>query len=192
MIDFHVIKHPIYKRTCFEFVHPLCAIHKVSGVANHIGEGRFAGFTQGVNKYVSFYDDDDSLNLHVIDKIIERMENDSSIDAVCTNENVLQNGILKSRKKPLKDGAVLRLRDVSHVHHLVVVRRKSIEPFLNLLLDWPDWCEFSLWATMVKSGCKFSWMSDFGYTWVMHEQNAKSMKIKPNASSVALIKEIFS
>lgn len=192
MIDFHVLAHPIYRRQCFEFVHPRCAVYKVCGVKGHIGLGRFEGFNKGSNPYVSFYDDDDSLQLGVIDKIIDRMDSDPSIDAVCTNEYVLRNGRHREAKKPIKDGKTMAIRDLAFAHHLVVVRRSSIQPFLPLLCGWPDWCEFSLWVTMVKAGRKFQWMSDFGYTWVMHDQNAKSMKITPHESSINLVKEMFS
>lgn len=191
MIDFHVLSHPTQRRVCFEFVHPRCAVHRVPGVDRHIGRGRFEGFSRGTAPYVSFYDDDDTLELGVIDKILGRLDADPTVDAVCTNEYVLRNGSRRGAKKPIKDGNTLRLRDVAHVHHLVVVRRATILPFLPLLLRWPDWCEFSLWVSMVKAGCKFQWMSDFGYMWVIHDQNAKSLKIELNPESVALVKEIY-
>lgn len=193
MIDFHVLLHPVYKRNPSYFVHPQCIIHKILGVEKHIGKGRFTGFKSGDSKYVSFFDDDgDCVNLSVIEEIIARLDEDPSLDAICTDEQVAFDGNISNAKRPIKDRTILSLQKARSIHHLVVLRRSSIEPFLPLLLDCPDLCEFTLWGVMIKAGCKFQWMSEFGYTWIKHSENARSMKIEMSDFSKKIINEIHS
>lgn len=192
MIDFHVIRHPMQDREPVFFSHDRCRIYQVPGVDRHIGAGRFAGFSCGDSEYVSFFDDDgDVVNTSVIDEIIARLDADPGLSAVCTDEKVSRNGVVRSSIKKLSDRHILSVRDVRFVHHLVVIRRSAIAPYLHLLRGWPEWCEFSLWVTMVTAGHRFEWLDDYGYTWVVHDKNAHALKIQPTQDTVDLINQMM-
>lgn len=191
-VDFHILRHPVYARACPAYVDDgVCKFFEVIGYAGHIGRGRYNGFILGSSPYVSFIDDDDEVDLSHMADIVALLEADPTIDAVCTDELQLVDGEIRKHNKFIQTGHKLSLRQLRHVHHLVVVRRSSLAPFLYKLLQWPIWSEFALWITMHKAGCNFVWYNEPCYMWKCHEQGAKSMGIKPTDEVRALVKEMF-
>ena len=190
MIDFHVIHHPLYQRDVVDFFHPQVNIHHVDGFPYHIGKGRSLGFQQGDAPYVSFFDDDgDKVNVECIDEILNRFNSDPTIDCIFTNEIQNNKGKITKYDSPLIDRQTLTITDVRHMHHIVVIKRNIIAKYHRLLQQSNAWPEFTLYGQMVLDGCNIQYFDTIGYQWMIHNQNAKYLKIKPSLYSINMVRK---
>lgn len=168
-------------------------LHKLQGVKDHIGQGRFEGFSMGQEPYVSFVDDDDDVEHKVFRKCIDILDNNPELDAVVTDEIHVVEGKVK---KPLRMnlprcGELYNLKTARYIHRLVVLRRESIEPYLDMLKELPTLCEFTVYVKMIQDGCKFVHLDDVGYYWFVHDKGSKSMKAHPSQTTIDMLKNMY-
>lgn len=195
-IDFHVLRNPLFDRsterlkTIESLRHPLINIIEVDGYKRHIGKGRYDGFSQGTNEYVSFADDDDVICSDVIERVVSSLDNDQSIDGVFTEEIMKYKNDTRHNKLKIENGVIANISEIKYMHHLVVIRRSSLQPFLGQLKEWPDLAEVSLYGAMIKQGARFQFLKEVGYIWKIHKNNARSLDIVPCLESVNLVREI--
>lgn len=176
-LDLHILQHPTENRQkqldrLLLSLKPAIEdksinVNLCDGVTDHVGMARYVGFNTGDAEYVTFADDDDEVIASAIQPCINILNEYGDVDAVVTKEIEVfrgERGDRHARNRP-KNLNEYRLGDVHSIHHLVVVRRKSIEPYLKSLLDWPNMCEYQLWFNMIKDGRKFINCDLDGYIW---------------------------
>jgi len=201
MIDIHILQHPQQDRTThlkrvlrkLGKIPDLVNIFLTPGVDRHIGLGRMQGFSLGTSDYVTFIDDDDDIEPNIFQDCIDLLDGDDSIDAVVTDERHVIDGKIK---KPLRkwlpvDGQQYDIETARYIHHLVVFRRSSIQPYLDMLQNWPDLCEFTMCGKMILDGKKFIHLDKVGYYWYLHPNNARNMKIVPSQDTIEMMKTMY-
>lgn len=200
LIDIHILKHPIQDRSAQQeklyrelSQLPEVQIHLVEGIDRHIGCGRKKGFLLGDAPYVSFCDDDDEIIKDVIPQALEVLQQNINIDAIVTDEFVNEKGRMRRLKKALgpKNGELFSLAQCRFIHHLVIFRRSSLNPYLRLLDSWPDMAELSLYATMIKQECKFMYLDIPAYIWNVHDKGARSLGIEISKESQKLLLSVL-
>lgn len=179
MIDVHILKHPSEERDISELEKKLekTNLYLVQGYTNNIAKGRKEGFSKGSSRYLSFVDDDDSIeSSDIFDECLEILKNDDTLDGISTLEKqVTSSGkeILQNRKYSKTN--ILLPNDINLLHHLVIVKRTSIEKYIDVLDKVKAFPEFTLWGTMLLDGCKFYHLPKVGYTW---NNNNAARKLK--------------
>jgi hypothetical protein len=201
MIDMHILIHPTHDRSVhlkrvlrkLGKIPHLVNVIQLDGTYMHIGMGRMQGFSSGNSDYVTFMDDDDDISTDVFQSCIDILDNDSSIDAVVTDERHVINGKIKTplRKWLPMDGEQYSIQTARYIHHLVVLRRTSIQPYIDMLQNWPDLCEFNLYGNMILDGKKFIHLDKVGYYWYQHDNNARSLRIPPSQDTINLLKQMY-
>lgn len=114
-----------------------------SCVEGNVGASRVHGFAMGEAEYVSFADPDDRVLPGAVAACIEALDADDGLGAVFTGEQVVNEGL-----EPIYGPDVapydraLHLANPRHVHGLIVMRRRLVEPLLEelaLLRAIPEW-----------------------------------------------------
>ena len=118
MIDIHVLTHsgtrPDWLAQCLASMEGQpCTVHVLPGIEGNIAAGRQIGFGLGTHDYVAYVDSDDYLLPGCVQMALDALA--SGVAAVVTDELVTENEIVIATKP---------------YHHLHVVRRDVITPFL--------------------------------------------------------------
>jgi hypothetical protein len=178
MIDVHVLTLPHERQdwlqTCLQSLegHPV-QVHVVEGIQNHVGRGRMIGFSQGASEWVSFVDDDDRVKPGAFASVLESIAQFPQADAVFTREELIdETGALL---RPAK--AIPERFSTSHLyqffrwdHHLMVFRRRKLEPLLPKLMDFPMACNSFVSDFFLKHyACVMN--PYIGYQWRQHPNN---------------------
>lgn len=112
-------------------------------VEGNVGASRALGFAMGEAEYVSFVDHDDRIMPGAVAACIAALDADDSLGAVFTGEQVVD-----AELKPIHGPDVSPYRREAHqatprhVHGLIVMRRRLVEPLLEdlaLLRAIPEW-----------------------------------------------------
>lgn len=165
-------------------------VHIVEGTKGHIGQGRSKGFEQGNAKYVSFVDPDDWVEPEIFEGCAAYLNTFEDIDVLCTKENVVDekgnflhiNGHPEDRK--IDSGSPY------FIHHLVVMRREVVEPYLHYLKTKPIRCEQLLWLNLWADGKKFKFVDRIGYNWRIHEESSHKL-LKPEKKDMEEMRELY-
>lgn len=118
-------------------------LHLPPCVAGNVGASRALGFAMGTAEYVSFADPDDRIMPGAVSACIEELDADSSLGAVFTGEQVVNERLEPIRRADISPYLrAQHLASPSHVHGLIVIRRSQVEPLLDslaLLRVIPEW-----------------------------------------------------
>lgn len=166
-IDVHIVTHPS-KDTKLN-VEYLCShlmFHQINtivtpGIDKNIGQSRYNGFIQSKSKYVTFVDDDDDVDPTAILHCTQLLDEDDSLDGICTN--YITNN--KANCSPLIDNEIVTLDRVHYIHQLIVLRRTSLEPYLDIMRQCNDLCEFTTWTHMINDKKRIKYVNLIGYHW---------------------------
>ena len=172
-IDVHIGVHPLYDRS--ESLDKLLSklkdepvnVHLVPGVLGCIGAMRFAGFSAGTAPLQSYIDDDDDFPSGIFSKMERLFELEPEIDAACTSEN-------GEHSHPFK---YYDRRHVFRTHHLAMFRRAAIAPHIAKIKDFADGSEHGIWMQLLLGGARVRHLPVNGYTWRIHAQDSKSLKL---------------
>lgn len=158
-------------------------IHVIKGTPGHIGLGRYKGFSSGTAEFVSFVDDDDYVDPGAFEHCYNILDENPNTVGVCTRERFLGDGFIVEQPKynpnNIDEYISETCNDIKQAQHLVVMRRKLIEPFLYLYPSWNVWCERALYATLYKNGYKFAFSDKVFYNLRNHNRRT-SNKVNPN------------
>ena len=168
MIDFHLLQT---RATLPEVPqHPLVHLHVLPGIQGDVLNGRLLGFNLGSADYVSFIDDDDSLNHGDFIRFIEYLDTHRP-DAAYTNS--LRNG------QPLYQHTTwtreFHLQSHLPVHQLIAVKRDIMDQAIEAFLAFPHLDAIALWPEQVLYShvamlTNFVFLPDlFPYNW--HHQH---------------------
>jgi hypothetical protein len=148
-------------------------LHETPGVKGHIGKARANGFRQGTAPYVSCIDPDDLVIPGAFQACIDALEARPDACGAFTDELLVDiNG------RTIKPGIwsrepwnpLLQL-EPKYLHHIYVMRRSYVEPYLNELEDkWPSLADFILKGLICKHG-PWIHVDRFGYKWRIHRTN---------------------
>ena len=177
--DVHVIvdeTHTEFHQQCLDSLkdEPI-NLHLIPGTPGHIGVGRYAGFSAGSAEFVSFVDDDDYIIPGIFQKCYDVLDRCPDACGVITKEQRLHEGTLYPPVEiPLDQGWV---NMVKRMHHIVMVRREVVEPFIPRMKKWAFQSEDMLWSHLIASGHKFEILDEVGYIWRLHEKGAHKLMV---------------
>lgn len=118
-------------------------LHLPPCIAGNVGASRALGFAMGDAEYVSFADPDDRILPGAVAACIEALDADNSLGAAFTGEQVVNEELKPIRGPDLAPYShELHLTSPRHVHGLIVMRRRLVEPLLEdlaLLHAIPEW-----------------------------------------------------
>jgi len=166
MIDVHILIHPETPRDwvtqCLDSVQGAVdcagfpvAVHTLSAVIGHIGQGRAKGYALGVHPYVTCVDDDDYVFSHAFVQMRDALER--GVSAVCTPELIDRNGWNRNE--------LGRSR-----HHLIAYRR-------DLIIDHTQWPCCGDVAQMQRIGVDAVDLPEPAYMWrVYTDSKARVMR----------------
>jgi len=151
---------------------PCATLYALKGTDGHIGKGRSAGFRLGDSKYVSYVDDDDDVITDCLPMCLSVLES-HGVDAVVTKEYVEYKGVKQLSLFPdgLLPGSIFKLFHARYIHHLIVFRRSSLNPYIDRMERWPGQPEPALIASMLLDGAKFMALDTPGYVWRPNRKN---------------------
>jgi hypothetical protein len=190
-IDVHVIRHPLHQRDAglqrvlMQLADEPVNVHVVDGYPKHIGNGRFDGFSAGSARLCSYVDDDDLIEPGIYAKVLDAFAREPGLAGLCTRE-----------VEHHEDGTTTATEfmhpyynkiHLMHIHHLAVLSRAVITPYLRELQDLPDGSEHTLWARVLRDGGAVRHLPEIGYHWMKHAGNSPALGIvKP-----PVVREIF-
>lgn len=118
-------------------------LHLPPCIEGNVGASRAHGFAMGEAEYVSFADPDDRILPGAVAACVEALDADDSLGAVFTGEQVVNEGLEPIRGPDVAPySRELHLASPRHVHGLIVMRRRLVEPLLEdlaLLRAIPEW-----------------------------------------------------
>lgn len=170
-------------------------IHIIEGTQGHIGVGRFKGFSTGNAEFVSFVDDDDFIDPGAFEHCFKILDKTPNIIGVSTRERILKENFTTEQEiynpNDVDEYRSEACNDISSIHHLVVMRRKMLEPFLHLCPSWNVWCEWALYSTLYKNGHKFAFSNEIYYNLRDHSnRTCTSTRVRPNQAVLEEMKYI--
>lgn len=200
-IDLHILKRvlpdksPHTKRVKLKLgkIRKLVEVHELVSHEEHIGARRAEGFSVGEQPYVSFMDEEDDIEPNVFQRCIEVLDANPDIDAVVTDERHIIGGRVKA---PLRvglpgDGELYSIETARYIHHMVVLRRSSLQPYMSQLQNWPVMCEFTLYGKMILDGCKFMHIDRVGYYWYAHNDRVQIAETPLSPETLSIMKSMY-
>lgn len=164
-------------------------LYFIDGVEGHIGEGRYAGFTQGTSDYISFVDPDDLVNTGAFKKCIDVLDANSNLTGVGTAEAVLWgDDIVYPQSTYSQSNPEYTYRSIMWLHHLVVMRRAHVEKHLHLFKNWSNWCETAFYLTLFDEGALFDFIETPEYFW--RKRADGSHRAMPHGESTNYINDL--
>lgn len=186
MIDVHIIQDSTRPKEWFDVAvnsipTTICNVHIINKRNRSIAENRYEGFISGDSEYISFVDDDDYALPGAFEKCLETLENNKELAGTGTLESVIRNGEIISpsdydieRMQNILNDADRSWNQWKIMHHLVILRRSSIEPYLyNLNGKYP---EIALYKSLYEAGLKTKVLPFSGYVWRQHDNNYHTNK----------------
>ena len=147
------------------------------GIHGHIGRARARAFELGDSPYVSFVDPDDLVIPGAFAACIKTLNAHPEACGTFTDEI-----LIASDGKPIRPGFFsdrpwnpLQMLEPQYMHHLLVMRRSALQPYLKELDKWPNLAEFVLKGLMVQQG---PWVRTnmVGYKWRINNQQTTAHK----------------
>lgn len=170
MIDVHLLTLPNDRQDWFDQC--LCslrqqpiALHVLPGVKGHIGQGRCRGFSVGTQPYVSLVDPDDLVTANGFRDCLRLLVQQPELDGVYTAEDQLyldDDHHWKVKKAQPEQG--------SRVHHLLVLKRSVVEPYLTDLLMEEQYPETRMLLHMKQDGVDLGYTGTVGYVWRRYQK----------------------
>ena len=150
------------------------------GIRGHIGKARTKGFQLGDSPYISFVDPDDLVIPGAFNACLKTLEAHPEACGTFTDE-VLMTGDCKPIRPGFFSGHPwnpLHMLEPQYMHHLLVMRREAVLPYLQELDRWPNLAEFVLKGLMVQQG---PWVRTdmVGYQWRISENRQSTHKQFP-------------
>lgn len=152
-------------------------VHVLPGIINGQGQARANGFRKGDAEFVSYADPDDAIIPGAFQLCFDVLDQNPELDGVWTAQRsnpmsmpdtVIDDTHYKQPEYP---------RYAFDIHHLVVIRRTSLEPYLDELATWTGGCEKGLWIRMVESGRHFQFIPHIGYFMRNRRDSARSWRV---------------
>lgn len=188
-LDIHCVLHPeLPGMPNFPYL-PYAAVHIVPGVLGNIGLARSRGFSKGSAEYATFVDYDDDLISGQLPKVIAYLDAHPEVSAVFTDEIAYQVGDQQNGSiAPCHPtGFVYDSKSLCSGHHLAVLRRSALTPYIARLPTWPFRCEESLYQVMLADGHVFHHVNELCYLWRMHNRNSFTYNIEPSAETKRIL-----
>ena len=151
-------------------------VHVLPGIINGQGESRANGFRAGSAEFVSYVDPDDRVEPGIFEVCFEVLDRNPELSGVWTAqtfslvdepENNMDDLHLKQTQMPTY---------AFNIHHLVVLRRTAVEPYLERLSSWTGGCEKGLWIVMADEGHQFEFIRKIGYHFRNRSDSARSWR----------------
>lgn len=196
MIDLHYISHPtidrskhmkrvIRKLSQLSFI----TVHEIEGTLGDIGIGRKQGFLSGVNDFVTFINDDDDVEVSVIEQCFNQLQENPSIDAIVTKSCSVVNGKQHIAQSPITSGQIHNSSTILGANGLTIIRRSSIQSYLDILDQCPSFCEISIFGLMILHGQRFVHCDSIGYYRTV-SKHIKNNKILPSEFTKDVLKQL--
>jgi len=150
------------------------------GIRGHIGKARAKGFQLGESPYISFVDPDDLVIPGAFSACIKTLEAHPDACGTYTDEILIESSGRKIRPGFFSGHPwnPLHMLEPQYMHHLLVMRRTAVLPYLKELDKWPNLAEFVLKGLMVQSG---PWVRTnlVGYQWRISDNQQATHKQFP-------------
>lgn len=172
-----------------------CYFRTLPGIKNHIGLGRYNGFSKGTCEYISYIDDDDLIVSGILKKLIELLDRTpEAAGAFSLSIRIDSSGRVLENSKYLKLPPTFKnwnFENYSLIHQLVVYRRQIVEKYLPILKEENKFPEMIL-NRLICREYKFICLPEVGYYWRIHSKGIHKSKLISNLASGGNLKNIGS